>query len=91
MEGLAQVVGGLLHPQVGPKRGHDLLAVEVVPRSQGEQLDEVSRLPQGPGALLDGSVPPRNLETAQQPDAHSFRLSIHGATPVHATNLSYLA
>jgi hypothetical protein len=38
VEGLVEVVGGFVHPQVGPKRLHDLLAVEAVARGQDEQL-----------------------------------------------------
>ena len=30
MEGLAQIVGGGAHSQVGPKRVHDLLAMEAI-------------------------------------------------------------
>ena len=33
VEDLVEVVGGLLHTQFRPKRLHDLLAVEAVPRS----------------------------------------------------------
>src|SRR3712207_1854664 len=67
--GFGAVVGGGPHPQVEPKRVRDLLALEAVPRSQGEQLYEVSRLPQAPGSLLDGSPPHR----AEKPPSNLIR------------------
>src|SRR5215204_5468688 len=64
---LAQVVGGCPDPKLRPECVHNLLAVETVCGSQGEELDEVGRLPQTPSILLYGpgptltSKPPSNL------------------------------
>src|ERR671913_1345834 len=69
---LAQVVGGRTCPKLRPKCVHKLLAVETVPGSQGEELDEVRRLPQAPGTLLYGSSPHGDLEATEQPDAYGL-------------------
>src|SRR5215218_5948847 len=69
-----------------PECVHNLLAVETGPGSQGEELDEVGRLPQAPGTLLYGPSPHGNLEATEQPDTYGLRLPtclstrvVHGA------------
>jgi hypothetical protein len=54
VEDLVEVVGGFVHPQVGPKRLQNLLAVEAVARGKSEQLHEAPGLPQTPPILSDG-------------------------------------
>jgi hypothetical protein len=50
----AQVIGGRLGAQVGPKHLHGLLSVEaVVIGGQGQQLDQPGRLPELPRTLFD--------------------------------------
>src|SRR5918994_4416580 len=68
---LAQVVGSCTYPKLRPECVHNVLAVETVPGSQGEELDEVGRLPQAPGTVLYRSSPHSDLKATEQPDACS--------------------
>ena len=80
---LAQVVGSRTYPKLRLKCVHNLLAVETVPGSQGEELDEVRRLPQAPSTLLYGSSPHGDLEATEQPDAYGLESF---GTPFRATS-----
>jgi hypothetical protein len=71
-EALVVRVGGGTDPKIRPECVHDLLTVQTVARSQGEELYEVGRLPQAPITLLDGSSPHHDLEATQQPDAYGL-------------------
>jgi hypothetical protein len=57
-------------PQVGPKRLHNQLAVEAVPRGQGKQLHEVPGLPQAPLILLDDPRAYGHSKATKQPYSH---------------------
>src|SRR5215217_1663825 len=76
MEGLAQVVRGGLPSEVGPEEVHHLFSVEMVARREGKQLDEACRLPEPPCVLIHSPGPHRNLEAAEQLDAHGLRFPI---------------
>jgi hypothetical protein len=75
VEDLVQVVGGVVHPRPGPKRLHNLLAVEAVPRGQSEQLHEAPGLPQAPPIPFDDPRTNPQAKAAEQPDAHHLRLA----------------
>src|SRR5215217_762875 len=70
MEGLTKVVGGRLLPQIRPERVHNLLAVETVVRSEGEQLDEARRLTKAPLPPVDRPISYGDRETAEQLEAN---------------------
>ncbi len=53
VRGLVQPGSRLVDRHVGPERVHHLLAVQLPPRSQGEELDEARRLPAAPGGRRD--------------------------------------
>src|SRR5262249_9783136 len=66
VDGLVEVVRGGRRPAVAPERVHRLLAVEPVARREREQLDELARLLQPPGALGNGDAVDAGGEAAQQ-------------------------
>src|ERR671910_64181 len=47
-KGVVEVVEGGLRMEIGPQQLHGLLAMEAVPRCQGEQLEQAPSLPQVP-------------------------------------------
>jgi hypothetical protein len=64
-----------VHPQIRPKGLHNLLAVEVVPRDQSEQLYKALGFPQAPPILFDEPRANPHAKAAQQPNAHHLRLA----------------
>ena len=92
MEYVVEVVGRSSSVQLRPLEVHRLLPVEAVARTEGEQFDEASRLPQAPGVLPHGPVPYRDPEPAEQPNAHGLGVPTHGVLPpsTPVTNLAYL-
>jgi hypothetical protein len=77
VERLTQVVGGGFPVRVGPEDVHDLLAVEAVAWSKGEQLDEARSLPQAPLVILYSSRAHGNPKATEQPDPHRLRALAH--------------
>jgi len=63
-----------VHPDAGPKRLHDLLAVEGVPRGESEQLQEAPGFPQAPPILFDEPRTNPEAKAVKQRDAHHLRL-----------------
>ena len=70
-----EVIGGLLHTQIGPKGLHNLLAVEAVAWGQSQQLEEAPGLPQAPPTLFDEPRSNTQTKAAEQPDAHHLKLA----------------
>jgi len=74
MEDLVEVVGGVVRPQIRPKRLQNLLAVEAVFRCQSQQLDEAPGLPQAPPILFDEPGSDPEAKATEQHDAYHLRL-----------------
>jgi hypothetical protein len=74
VDDLVEVVGGFVYPQLGPKRLHNLLAVEAVAWGQSQQLQEAPGFPQAPLVLFDEPRSNTQTKAAEQPDAHYLRL-----------------
>ncbi len=65
---LVQVVCRRLGMLLRPERVHELLALELVPRRQGEQLDQVLRLAEPPVGVVDRSRADGDPKPAEQMD-----------------------
>src|SRR5215218_10192339 len=75
VQGVAEIVAGDFRSEIGPEQLHNLLAVEAVPLSQGEYLEQALGLPQVPHLVPDASRPHRNPEATEQPDAKRLQRS----------------
>ncbi len=68
VDALVQVVGRGGGIELGPERIHHLLAVEPVAAREREQLHELARLAQPPGAVRNLGPAGRGAEPAEEPD-----------------------
>ncbi len=69
VEDAAEVIGRRLRLRIWPEQFERLVAVELVPLREGEQLEQGGSLAKPPSGVLDDPPADADLEAAEQPDA----------------------
>ena len=77
---------GLVDRHLRPERVHHLLAVQLTPRGQGEQLDQARGLAPAPGRGWNGAVVDSDVEASQKEDLHAHTPIVRHGADVHASD-----